>query len=215
MTSEKLCDALGFLDDDIIEETNRLRCKKSKGKRAIISAVSIAACLCIGFFALHGVMNSELAVGIDGVGKVPAEDATFSADGYYWAGFGTMPDRGEDITAPNKGAGGVMLPEVSETLTLYGYNYIESPKDSESVWCYATIIKWCEGYFYARITGSECEGVTLSEGDIVRVRCLNSNPENMESLEGESILIEQYELNEIDDDLADYELVANGFLVKK
>lgn len=214
MTSEKLCDALGFLDDDIIEETNRLRCKKSKGKRAIISAVSIAACLCIGFFALHGVMNSELAVGIDGADKAPIEDATNSASG-YWVGFDTMPGRGEDITTPNKGAGGVMLPEVSETLPLFGYNYIESPKDSESVWCYATIIKWCEGYFYAEITGNECEGVRLSKGDIVKVRCLNVNLEDMIPLEGESILIEQHRIYEIDDDIADYELIANGFLVKK
>lgn len=214
MTSEKLCDALGFLDDDIIEETNRIRSKKRVGKRAIISAVSIAACLCIGFFTLHGVMNSELAVGIDGADKAPIEDATSSANG-YWVGFDTMPGRGEDTTAPNKGAGSVIFPQNSETLPIYCYGFIESPKDSESVRYYADIIKWCEGYFYAKITGSECEDVLLSEGDVVKVRCLNADIKDMDPLEGESILIEQHRIYEIDDDIADYELIANGFMVKK
>lgn len=59
MTAEVLSDALCFLDDDIIEETDALRTKKKNYKSIWIKCLSSAACLCIALVAVIGVVNSD------------------------------------------------------------------------------------------------------------------------------------------------------------
>lgn len=65
MTAEKLSEALSFIDDDIIEETEALRSRKDRTDYKIIwlRCLSVAACLCIALVAVFGVVRSDADLG--------------------------------------------------------------------------------------------------------------------------------------------------------
>lgn len=58
MTAEKLSEALSFIDDDIIEETDALRKRKKNHKALWLRTLSAAACLCIALVAVFGTVQS-------------------------------------------------------------------------------------------------------------------------------------------------------------
>lgn len=61
MTAEKLSEALSFIDDDIIEETEALRSRKDRTDYKIIwlRCLSVAACLCIALVAVFGAVQTN------------------------------------------------------------------------------------------------------------------------------------------------------------
>lgn len=64
MTSENISDALNMLDDDIIEETDRLRSgsAKVKAKQRYVKWGALAACVCLvaaGAFAWNFAANRQ------------------------------------------------------------------------------------------------------------------------------------------------------------
>lgn len=58
MKAENISDALAFLDDDIIEETENIRNRNKNYKVIWLRCLSVAACLCIVFVAVFGVVKS-------------------------------------------------------------------------------------------------------------------------------------------------------------
>lgn len=83
MTAEVLSDALCFLDDDIIEETDALRTKKKNYKSIWIKCLSSAACLCIALVAVIGVVNSDYFY-------PPQRDGLLSSGYEYTYGAGVL-----------------------------------------------------------------------------------------------------------------------------
>lgn len=62
MNAEKLYDAIGFIDDDIVAEAQAFSKKKKSVRRVVATAVSLAACLVIAVFGIHTVRNSPAFV---------------------------------------------------------------------------------------------------------------------------------------------------------
>lgn len=79
-----LSDALSFLDDDIIEEAESFRSRKKNYKSIWIKSLSLAACLCIAFMAVFGMMpNADL--------PLRGEENNISVEDYKY-GSGYSPD---------------------------------------------------------------------------------------------------------------------------
>lgn len=74
MTAEFLSEALSFIDDELIEETDALRSKKKNYKSMWIKTLSAAACLCIALVAVIGAVNSDV---FKGNGTLPTDSGEF------------------------------------------------------------------------------------------------------------------------------------------
>ena len=77
MTAEKLSEALSFIDDDIIEETEALRSRKDRTDYKIIwlRCLSVAACLCIALVAVFaGAGKGDLPLRGNGISTNPTEE---------------------------------------------------------------------------------------------------------------------------------------------
>lgn len=84
MTAEKLSEALSFLDDDIIEETEALRSRKDRTDYKIIwlRCLSVAACLCIALVAVFaGAGKGDLPLRGNGISTNPTEEFKYGASG--------------------------------------------------------------------------------------------------------------------------------------
>lgn len=84
MTAEKLSEALSFLDDDIIEETEALRSRKDRTDYKIIwlRCLSVAACLCIVLVAVFaGAGKGDLPLRGNGISTNPSEEFKYGASG--------------------------------------------------------------------------------------------------------------------------------------
>ena len=72
MKAENISDALAFLDDDIIEETEIFRNRKKNYKTIWLRCLSAAACLCIALVAVFGALqyvpNSDFPLRGQGAG---------------------------------------------------------------------------------------------------------------------------------------------------
>ena len=82
MTAEKLSEALSFLDDDIIEETEALRSRKDRTDYKIIwlRCLSVAACLCIALVAVFaGAGEVDLPLRGNGISTNPSEEFKFGS----------------------------------------------------------------------------------------------------------------------------------------
>ena len=87
MKAERLSDALSFLDDDIIEETQALRDKKRNYKSIWIKVLSAAACLCIALTAVIGsVGHCELPLRGSDINATSAEEYKYGS-GDWLGGF--------------------------------------------------------------------------------------------------------------------------------
>lgn len=87
MKAERLSDALSFLDDDIIEETQALRDKKRNYKSIWIKVLSVAACLCIALTAVIGsVGHCELPLRGSDINATLAEEYKYGS-GDWLGGF--------------------------------------------------------------------------------------------------------------------------------
>lgn len=117
MKAENLSDALSFLDDDIIEETEFFRNRKKNYKTIWLRCLSAAACLCIALVAVFGALqyvpNSDFPLRGQGAG-----------DNYLKGGYveeykygGTFGSADSSISFPE---GGVYL-EITEWKKNYFY----------------------------------------------------------------------------------------------
>lgn len=87
MKAERLSEALGFLDDDIIEETQALRDKKRNYKSIWIKCLSAAACFCIALTAVIGsVGHCELPLRGSDINATSAEEYKYGS-GDWLGGF--------------------------------------------------------------------------------------------------------------------------------
>ena len=84
MTSEKLFDAIGFIDDDIVAEAEAFSKRKKAFRRAVATAVSLAACLVIAVFGMHILRNSPYFVLPDR----GSNNMSFTASENKYAGYG-------------------------------------------------------------------------------------------------------------------------------
>lgn len=62
MKTEKLQDALNLIDDELIENVDKLRRTKSKKKRFLLKGIALAACFCITFTAVFFAFNGNNTV---------------------------------------------------------------------------------------------------------------------------------------------------------
>ena len=103
MKAENISDALAFLDDDIIEETDRVRSGKKNHKAIWLKFLSAAACLCIALVAVFGalpiVQNSDFSKRGQSASDIPLADTPLEEHKYggSWGGADTS------ITFPDDG----------------------------------------------------------------------------------------------------------------
>lgn len=89
MTAEILSEALSFIDDELIEETDALRHKKKNYKSIWIKTLSAAACLCIALMAVVGsVAHFELPLRGGDISGTLAEEYKYGSGDYVGGFFG-------------------------------------------------------------------------------------------------------------------------------
>ncbi len=117
MKAENISDALAFLDDDIIEETEILRNRKKNYKTIWLRYLSAAACLCIALVAVFGVLqyvpNSDFPLRGQGAGDTNLKGG--DVEEYKYGG--TFGSADSSISFPE---GGVYL-EITEWKKNYFY----------------------------------------------------------------------------------------------
>ncbi|MBQ7386084.1 MAG: hypothetical protein IJW04_06215 [Ruminococcus sp.] len=148
MKAENISDALNFLDDDIIEETERIRSKKKSYKSRWIKCLSAAACLCIALVAVFGI--------------VPQFDS---------------PLRGNDLNSANNSSWAGTKGEsqfVDEYKYGGGLGYVAGSISMPADGVYLEITEWKKNCFYALVLGSENK--ELTNGMKVKVK-LNKTSE--------------------------------------
>ncbi len=91
MNTEKLYDAIGYIDDDIVAETEAFSKRKKSVRRVVATAVSLAACLVIAFFGTHIVKNSQYFVSPD---RGSSEHMSFTSTEKKWSGYA---EKGEQL----------------------------------------------------------------------------------------------------------------------
>ena len=84
MNTEKLYDAIGYIDDDIVAEAEAFSKRKKTVRRVVAAAVSLAACLVITFFGTHIVRNSQYFVSPD---RGSSEHMSFTSTENNWSGY--------------------------------------------------------------------------------------------------------------------------------
>lgn len=117
MKAENLSDALAFLDDDIIEETEIFRNRKKNYKTIWLRCLSAAACLCIALVAVFGALqyvpNSDFPLRGQGAGDTNLKGG--DVEEYKYGG--TFGSADSSISFPE---GGVYL-EITEWKRNYFY----------------------------------------------------------------------------------------------
>ncbi len=91
MNAEKLYDAIGYIDDDIVAEAEAFSKRKKSVRRVVATAVSLAACLVIAFFGTHIVKNSQYFVSPD---RGSSEHLSFTSTENKWSGY---TEKGEQL----------------------------------------------------------------------------------------------------------------------
>lgn len=117
MKAENISDALAFLDDDIIEETEIFRNRKKSYKTIWLRCLSAAACLCIALVAVFGALqyvpNSDFPLRGQGAG----DNYLKGGDVEEYKYGGTFGSADSSISFPE---GGVYL-EITEWKRNYFY----------------------------------------------------------------------------------------------
>lgn len=134
MKAENLSDALSFLDDDIIEETENFRSRKKNMRIIWLRCLSAAACLCIALVAVFGAVQ-----------YAPYSDSPLRGQG-----------TGNTVQAGTK--------EESQPVDEYKYGGAWGGADSSIAFpddgVYLEITEWKKNYFYALVLSSENEELT-------------------------------------------------------
>lgn len=163
MTSELLHEALGDLDDALIEEVEAMRSKPRKMPRRAIYAVTVAACVCVVSVALLAVhidrLRQPLDMGTDGSSGSPEDINTEVEPGE----IKTEPYLDNSVGTTTVQAGNAGTTASTKTTSQGQTQIIERPT------VIVRITQWNDGGFTGKVTAlGDTTAVTV--GDTVTVQ---------------------------------------------